>query len=186
MQLGIQGDEKGNFRVKTPTGTTYLTGSTTLQVNQWYYLCGIYDGATARVYLNDFLDGSENRNGNVVSPIDPVVIGRRALGDNRFFEGIIDEVRISYSKKSFEWIKTEYNNQNSPSNFYNIDAQEEYSGDWIKWSDVTNPDNSYPWNWDFNFPHGDGYYQFYSQGIINNYNEIAPAQADAFCYLDCP
>lgn len=186
MQLGIQSDERGNFRVKTPTGTTYLTGSTTLQVNQWYYLYGIYDGVTARVYINDFLDGSENRNGNVISPTDPILIGRRALGDNRFFKGIIDEVRISYSKHSFERFKTEYYNQNSPSTFYNIDNQEEYSGDWIKWYDIKNPDSSYPWKWDFNFPHGDGYYQFYSQGIIDNYVEITPTIADAFCYLDTP
>ena len=118
MQLGIQGNEKGNFRVKTQTGITYLIGSTTLQVNQWYYLYGFYDGVTAKVYLNDFVDGSENRNGNIITPIAPVVLGRRALGDNRFFKGIIDEARISYSELSSEWFKTEYNNQNSPSTFY--------------------------------------------------------------------
>ena len=184
MQLGIQGNEKGNFRVKTPTGTTYLTGSNTLQVNQWYYIYGIYDGGTARIYLNDIVDGNENRNGNVISPIAPVVIGRRALGDDRFFTGIIDEARISYSELSSEWFKTEYNNQNSPSTFYYLGTQEEYSGDWIIWSDINNPDISYPWSWDFNFPHGDGYYQFYSKGIYNDYIEVPPPEADAFCQLD--
>ena len=184
MQLGIQGNEKGNFRVKTQTGTSSLTGSTTLQVNQWYYLYGYYDGVTAKVYLNDFVDASENRNGDIITPTAPVVLGRRALGDNRFFKGIIDEARISYSTQSSEWFKTEYYNQNSPSTFYHVDNQEEYSGDWIAWSDINNPDISYPWSWDFNFPHGNGYYQFYSKGIYNNYVEVAPPVADAFCHLD--
>ena len=184
MHLGIQGDERANFRVMTPSGTTYLTGTTTLTVNNWYYLYGIYNGVTAKVYLNSGEQGSDNRNGNVVSPISPLLIGRRALGDNRYFRGVIDEVRISYNERTPEWFKTEYNNQNSPSTFYSMGSQEEYSGEWEIWSNINNPDTSSPWSYSFDFPDGDGYYKFYSIGKYNGYLEVTPILEDANCQLD--
>lgn len=182
MQLGIQGDEKGNFRVKTTTGSTYLTGNTVLNVNQWYYLYGIYDGVTSSLFLNDFNDGNVNRNGDIISPLAPVVLGRRALGDDRFFRGIIDEARISFTARSPEWFETEYNNQNSPSTFYSLGSSEDLSEDWSFWIDVDNPDSSIPWYWNFTFPNGDGYYQFYSIGVYDGYSEITADSEDASCY----
>jgi len=41
--------------------------------------------------------------------------------------GYIDEPRISNVGRNSSWIKTCYNNQNSPSNFYSFGIQEEYS-----------------------------------------------------------
>jgi hypothetical protein len=38
----------------------------------------------------------------------------------RFLNGALDEVRISKSTRSADWIKTEYNNQNSPSGFTTV------------------------------------------------------------------
>ena len=32
------------------------------------------------------------------------------------FGGILDEIRVSGSERSADWIKAEYNNQNAPSN----------------------------------------------------------------------
>lgn len=184
MHLGIQSNEKGNFRVKTQTGTSSLTGGTTLQVDQWYYLYGYYDGIDAKVYVDDLEEGSENRNGNVITPISSVVLGRQALGDNRYFEGIIDEVHISYNARTPEWFETEYNNQNSPSTFFNLGNQEKYSGDWMEWANIVNPDTTFPWSWDFDFPHGIGYYQFYSIGTYDSHVENEPSSADAICYYD--
>jgi len=50
-------------------------------------------------------------------------IGRPGA-DQRYFDGMVDEVRISNTARSAEWIKTSYNNQNNPANFYNIGAEE--------------------------------------------------------------
>jgi hypothetical protein len=56
---------------------------------------------------------------------------------------------------------------------------------WIIWSDATNPDTSLPWSWNFNFPKGVGYYEFYSIGKDIGHCggdiESAPASADARC-----
>jgi len=38
----------------------------------------------------------------------------------QYFTGTMDEVRVSNMVRSSDWIKTEYNNQNSPSTFYTV------------------------------------------------------------------
>ena len=56
---------------------------------------------------------------------------------------------------------------------------------WIIWTDANNPDISPPWSWNFNFPKGVGYYEFYSIGKDIGYCggdiESAPVSADARC-----
>jgi hypothetical protein len=49
---------------------------------------------------------------------------------------------------------------------------------WGIWSD---PDTGSPWSWDFDFPNGSGYYEFYSIGRYNGDVEAAPGSADAIC-----
>jgi hypothetical protein len=122
--LNVQSDERANFRVRTNGSSTYLTGSTTLTVGQWYFIYGIYNGSTARLYVNNYQDGTDNRTGNIESAGEaPVNIGRRRTypsADNRFFDGVIDEARISNVARSVDWMKTEYNNQSAPSSFYSV------------------------------------------------------------------
>ncbi|MCK5037690.1 MAG: right-handed parallel beta-helix repeat-containing protein [Thermoplasmata archaeon] len=54
-------------------------------------------------------------------------------------------------------------------------------GSWIEFG----MDEAYSWNWTFDFPEGEGYYEFYSIAIdaFNN-TELAPATADAFLAYD--
>ncbi|MBE3122377.1 MAG: type IV pilin N-terminal domain-containing protein [Thermoplasmata archaeon] len=52
---------------------------------------------------------------------------------------------------------------------------------WIKWPNALNPDLNSPWSWNFNFPKGLGYYEFYSIGRYAGTVEGAPASADARC-----
>ncbi|UCF12611.1 MAG: DUF2341 domain-containing protein [Thermoplasmatales archaeon] len=43
-------------------------------------------------------------------------------------------------------------------------------------------DSSYPWSWNFNFPNGTGYYEFYSIGNKSGWpNETKPDNSDALC-----
>jgi hypothetical protein len=56
---------------------------------------------------------------------------------------------------------------------------------WIIWSNVNNPDTSLPWSWNFDFPKGLGYYEFYTigkdMGHCGGDIESAPANIDARC-----
>tara|TARA_B100000809_G_C14947883_1_gene462801 strand:- start:36 stop:836 length:801 start_codon:yes stop_codon:yes gene_type:complete len=44
-------------------------------------------------------------------------------GNPHYFDGIIDEIRISNTNRSANWISTEYNNQNSPATFYTVSSE---------------------------------------------------------------
>jgi FlaG/FlaF family flagellin (archaellin) len=52
---------------------------------------------------------------------------------------------------------------------------------WIIWPNAFNPDSDSPWSWNFNFPKGVGYYEFYSRGMYDGAVEGAPASADSRC-----
>ena len=57
-----------------------------------------------------------NENLRIARPGDPT----------RWWNGVIDEVRVSNVTRSSAWIQTEYNNQSSPSTFYNVAAEQGY------------------------------------------------------------
>jgi len=66
-------------------------------------------------------------------------------------------------------------------------SEEQYSAGsgWQMWSDASNPDTSYSWSWDFNFPNNTGYYEFYSIGQkTGSTDESAPGSADAICHYE--
>ena len=68
-------------------------GATTLSANTWYHVVGTYDGATARIYVNGALDGSNDFVSTGTGNTDPLMIGGR---DNNtdMFDGAIDDVRL--------------------------------------------------------------------------------------------
>jgi hypothetical protein len=54
---------------------------------------------------------------------------------------------------------------------------------WKVWTNESDPDTTSPWSWDFNFPNGFGYYQFFSIGSKTGIPiETEPHKADAKCY----
>jgi hypothetical protein len=84
-------------------------------IKKWYYLVGTTENNNMKLYLNGMLkrelnclDGYTLKEGT--SPY--IFLGK--------FLANIDEVRISKTNRSQNWIKTEYNNQNDPNSFYNI------------------------------------------------------------------
>jgi len=50
-------------------------------------------------------------------------IGRPYTAERRF-DGKLDEVRIATTNRSADWVRTEYNNQSSPSSFYTLGPEE--------------------------------------------------------------
>src|SRR5262249_49635612 len=86
------------FQLTNPsTGATMKRlGATTLQLNQWYFVTGVYDAQaqTINVYLNGVLD-----NGTLTGTVSAtqqastlnVNIGRRPIAGGYVFTGTIDE-----------------------------------------------------------------------------------------------
>ncbi|UCE36888.1 MAG: carboxypeptidase regulatory-like domain-containing protein [Thermoplasmata archaeon] len=62
-----------------------------------------------------------------------------------------------------------------------------YSSDGSSWGSdmIFGTDTSFPWSFSFNYPSGDGYYEFYSRAAdLSGLVEDEPASADTACALD--
>ncbi|MCL5409422.1 MAG: hypothetical protein M1607_01005 [Patescibacteria group bacterium] len=74
----------------------FVTGNTTLQTGNWYYVVGVYDGTNLNIYLNGSSDATPIASGSVSSDSQPVYIGAGQSNNSpaNFFNGIIDQVTI--------------------------------------------------------------------------------------------
>ncbi len=64
--------------------------------NQWYHIAAIYDGSNMRLYVSGLKVANALTSGNIDATTDPLRIGS-ADGNNDFYVGLIDEVRVSNS-----------------------------------------------------------------------------------------
>jgi|GEM_PF-6070409 len=113
-------------------GGCHYVGPVDLTLNEWSHVVGTFDVIAGdnndemKIYIDGELKASGVAEGSYPWAIDlPLYIGGNPNdGISMFapyeFNGIIDEVRVSDTARSADWIKTEYNNQSSPSDFYKI------------------------------------------------------------------
>ncbi len=104
------------------------TASGVVSTGTWQFLVGVFDGTQStnanrmKIYVNGvsqtltYLLTLPSTTPNVSLPI--------SFGFNQgsfaYYNGLMDEVRISNTARSADWIVTEYNNQSSPSTFYTV------------------------------------------------------------------
>jgi hypothetical protein len=90
-------------------------------------------GYTIYVNGNDVADGTYcyddnsdplvcNQTPLLFDPTHNFYIGQVGY-DDEWFSGAIEEVRVSDIARSADWVKTEYNNQNSPETFYSLGSE---------------------------------------------------------------
>lgn len=95
-----------------------LNYTTEYMTNTWNYVVVNFDGTTRRIYLNGTQIASDTPGGAHNTTNANFRIG--STNFTEYFDGTIDEVKISNTARSADWIATEYNNQISPSTFYNV------------------------------------------------------------------
>ncbi len=101
-----------------------LAGTTSINNGAWHYIVGTrLAGGTVYVYVDGV---SENTGSNTesVSTATNFIFGKHGTKSESYFPGTIDEVRVSNTARSAEWIKTSHNNQNAPSNFYSLGTEQ--------------------------------------------------------------
>lgn len=104
------------------------TSGGALSSNTLSYVVATINYSTAQLDL--FINGSDQTASGATFGSSTYSAGVGTLADTiadypfpsntSFFNGIIDEIRISNSVRNSDWINTEYNNQNSPSTFYAV------------------------------------------------------------------
>ncbi|TDO23168.1 fibronectin type III domain protein [Pedobacter duraquae] len=118
-KMGLNGAKPENQNDGTPNrdGLANVTGtSQTVLANTWYHVQGVYSGTTTQT-LTMYVNGEEKqkRTGIAAPGTGTVLSFGVGEGGNQFwFNGTLDEIRISNLNKSADWIRTEYRNQNNP------------------------------------------------------------------------
>ena len=110
---------ENNFQFMLTSGTIKKTAT----LYEWQYVVGTFDGTTAKLYVNDGTPVSASA--SETWPNLTTLIGQRSGSvDTRAFNGTIDEVRLSSIARSEAYIRTSFNNQNSPATFFSVSAPE--------------------------------------------------------------
>jgi hypothetical protein len=96
--------------------------STRLVVNQWYYVTVVFKNPDIAFYINDKVAGTYVNNRVEIGRGGSVVIGKSRQND-RFYNGIIDELSIDSLARNVQWITTAYANQMDPASFFSVSSE---------------------------------------------------------------
>ena len=97
----------------------------------WSYLAITFDGGTVYQGITNYLDGNDDSGigykksgySRMENNNEIVRIGR-SLITPMYFDGIMDEIRISKVERSSAWVETSYNTMNDPSSFFSVGPEE--------------------------------------------------------------
>lgn len=112
------------FIVNTVNGPVSIASHDVL-LPGWHHVAGVYNGDTVKLFVDGVLVAERPGSGALQTNDIPVKIGRLGQGFARF-RGLIDEVRVSNTARSDNWIKTEYNNLSRPAGFIHAGEENVY------------------------------------------------------------
>ena len=118
-----------HFFLGNDTDYTIITSDNDLVIGDWTHLVATWDGSNMQM----FVDGVKQEDVGFFNDTTLVTSAVLEIGrywDINFFEGIIDEVRISNINRDSSWIITEYTNQYNPSDFLTIGPEIKYLYEW--------------------------------------------------------
>jgi len=127
------------------SGTTWAVAETSVPSGGvWHHIVGVWDraGQDVLLYVDGVLADSEpvgwsDININMLN----VTIGA-AANDDHYWNGLIDEVRLSTAARSECWLNACYLNQLNPEGFYDVSIEESVSAD-VAWNASLNFTNSF-------------------------------------------
>ncbi len=106
-------------------------GSTALSTGTWYHIASTYNGSNGALimYVNGSLVNTTTTSGSMYQANNHLQLGDAGTAWNPF--AYFDELRISSTNRSSDWIGTEYNNYSAPdkatygaSGFYTVGSQQ--------------------------------------------------------------
>jgi hypothetical protein len=99
----------------------------TVPLNAWAFVTATFDGTNIRFYQNDALfTTAASALGD--STLSGCFMGGSFTSSNYYFDGKLDEIRLSSNVRSADWIAAEYHNQNSPTSFYSLGSEQVAGG----------------------------------------------------------
>ncbi|MFX0167553.1 MAG: DUF2341 domain-containing protein [Candidatus Hodarchaeota archaeon] len=119
--------------------TTSELWSSPISLNMWHLVGFTVSSSTLALYIDGSCVATTSITGGIEQYLNTIEIGdEQQLGDpaDHEFNGTIDEVRISSTARSADWIATEFNNQNNPNNFYSVGSSQKVDPTPPSWSNL--------------------------------------------------
>lgn len=98
-----------------------------LSATTWVHLSFVYRFSGTRIidwYKNGAAQTSGTGSTSTTLAWTNLTFGNINGGGTGWYAGFLDEIRVSNSARSADWIATEYNNQNDPGSFYSLAGEE--------------------------------------------------------------
>jgi len=128
------------------------TGTTGVADSNWHFVAGTYDGVTIALYIDGILQNSSPASGLIAFNDYDISIGYNEEFGSRWFNGVIDQVRIHNIGLSQAKIREQYTadggskicpeylagdlNKNCYVDLYDFDL---FADNWMLCTDITNP-----------------------------------------------
>lgn len=119
---GFQINANGQIAFWSDNIGVWINSSSSVNDGSWHYVVVTGKESEGRFYIDGALDSTFLYSAPSKNDA-PFYIGSK-IGSERFFKGMIDELRISKRARGPGWIWASYNNQKDPSSFYSISPQE--------------------------------------------------------------
>lgn len=104
MQLWKSGNSQEPGKLRFTVNWGQVTGGnggsswnshTNLKTGEWYHVAITYDGSSVKFYINGQVDSNQpNRSIEFGTTNQPIVLGADLPGNNEYFDGVMDEIRI--------------------------------------------------------------------------------------------
>ena len=124
--VALIGGPNGNKHGFVKHAVLYIDSNVSSTANTWEHVVWTVDSdKKPRLYVNGSLAFTSTDTQSLVASTHGGSLGSRldSSGNaSQYFTGNLDEVRLSSTVRSADWIATEYNNQNSPSTFYAVSS----------------------------------------------------------------
>jgi hypothetical protein len=115
-KIGLTNTGNVRFDVyKDQTTTTSAVSSNVATAGVWCHIAATYDGTNAYAYLNAVQSSAANMVGTIQNTDPKIYIGYEPV-NGRYFNGVIDEVKIYSSALSAATILADYNGTHSTTN----------------------------------------------------------------------
>ncbi|MCF8368502.1 MAG: LamG domain-containing protein, partial [Bacteroidales bacterium] len=98
-------DNRAQFTINTANGVDKCNSTTEMSINTWYHVAGTYDGSNLKIYVNGILEDTEPHSGTISTASSLINIGG-PLGTSRYFDGLVDEVRIWNIARTEDQLRT--------------------------------------------------------------------------------
>lgn len=140
--LGVEtsggGSDLLNGRITNSLGTHYRFDVPGVPRGVWAYIAVRYDGSRLKGYVDGaLLPGADIAvTGNIGTATQDVLRSGRRL-DNRWYEGDVDELRISDTARSEAWIRASYESGRDHLLDYGVEESSNYQMDLeVQWTDL--------------------------------------------------